>query len=90
MTWEGDRAVGERVILRCPVCGAQTVGGAICGYHRRQLRTAYHREYYWANAEKRRQQRIESKQRVRASKKIEALIRDLNYAVDLGRLSATW
>lgn len=53
-------------------------------------RTAYHREYWSKNIERRREQSRLAKQRARMKRRLKPLIEHLCHAVDLGRETARW
>ncbi|MEY4182165.1 MAG: hypothetical protein RLZZ217_791 [Planctomycetota bacterium] len=55
-----------------------------------EKRTAYHREYWAKNIERRREQSRLAKERMRMKRRLKPLIEHLCHAVDLGRESARW
>jgi uncharacterized Zn finger protein (UPF0148 family) len=60
------------------------------GWRPNQKRTAYHREYWSKNIERRREQSRLAKERMRMKRRLKPLIEHLCHAVDLGRESARW
>jgi uncharacterized Zn finger protein (UPF0148 family) len=60
------------------------------GWRPNEKRTAYHREYWAKNIERRREQSRLAKERMRMKRRLKPLIEHLCHAVDLGRESARW
>ena len=91
VSWREEYGLTPKAIRYCPVCGNESMAGRTCHYHKRtEKRTEYHSAYYRANRDRLAVAARERKAMSRLKAKLRPFIKELNAAVDLGRLTARW